>query len=148
MKKKLFKLVNIALSLVSVFSVAGCRNNQGGSTVNNSVNDPSKNVYKYGTHSFVIKETNEKLLDNGATNYKVLLPRSASATELLAANELVSLFYEATGINLHIYNETDNIKASDGKFISIGKTKLREAHNEKFDAKILGADGIMISEYP
>ena len=137
MKKLFKKIIAFMLLASSVCAVAGCKKEQ-----NSDENNKSAPII--GTHEFKVSETNDKLLENGATEYQILLPSSATLNEELAATELTYFFKEATGISLHTLKESASIKAESGKYISIGKTSLLQQHADKVDATILGKDGVRI----
>ena len=62
----------------------------------------------------------EYLVNEGATEYKIVVPEKADGLILIAASELSKFVSEATGVSISVV--TDNkIKSSD-KFISIGET--------------------------
>ena len=61
-----------------------------------------------------------KLVENGATEYAIVLPDNADATLTLAGNELASFFAEATGATLKVVS--DGAYSDYDAIISIGNT--------------------------
>ncbi len=61
------------------------------------------------------------LVENGETQYAIVLPTNADATLTTAKDELVSFFAEATGATLIVAD--DNAYDTYGTYISIGNTK-------------------------
>ena len=66
--------------------------------------------------------TDKYLLKDGATDYKILVSADCSSEIDLAAEQLIDIFYEATGVKLEKIK--DDVYSSDGKYISIGKTDM------------------------
>ena len=62
------------------------------------------------------------LLYNGASEYQIVLAAEAHTYETLAANELQSLFEEATGVQFRIVSDSEVTEGD--KFISIGETQF------------------------
>lgn len=84
--------------------------------------------------------TGYKLVKDGKTEYQILLPEEPSDEETIAASEMSFFFTEATGLTMTITYETDET-ANNGKYISIGETKLYNSSKVKFDYTPLGSSG-------
>lgn len=85
-------------------------------------------------------KTGYKLVENGNTEYQILLPAEPTEQEKIAAEELNFFFSEATGITMQIVYETDE-QAKAGQYISVGETNLYNNSKIKFDYKPLGSSG-------
>ena len=117
------KLVIFLLCMIMMLScLNGCTNKQDANATNNT------------------SETNSFLVKNGETDYQLLLPAEATKEEDLAATEISYFFSVATGINLTIVHETEET-AENGKYISVGETKLYNRSKIKFDYEKLGSSG-------
>ncbi len=68
-----------------------------------------------------VELTPKNLVENGGTEYAIVLPTNADATLTLAKEELVKLFAEATGATLTVAN--DGAYDTYGTYISIGNTQ-------------------------
>lgn len=62
------------------------------------------------------------IVNDGKTEYKILLPQQASNIESYAAMEFQNFFYEATGITIDVLNESG--ETVQGKYIALGDTSL------------------------
>lgn len=134
-------------------------NNNGGNTGGNSDSKnygTPNNLYEFtkteqveGTmHQYNIQETNDKWVSNGNTEYKILISADAKDKTKYAAEEMAYYIEKATGAKLTIEKD-DSIMAFDGnsKYISIGKTKLREQCGKTFTYEELSYDGFKIFTY-
>ncbi len=137
MKKRIIALL---LSVISVCGFAvGCKDTPTGK---------AQEKYKYteGVHDFTAPETNEYLVQNGKSDYKILLPSNADANLIVAESELKLFFAKATGVTLESVVETDVglQHTADAKYISLGKTKMLESAGVQIDEQCLGTQGLRI----
>ena len=63
----------------------------------------------------------QSLIENGVTEYAIVLPSNADATLMTAKDELIALFAEATGATLSVAD--DSAYDTYGTYISIGNTQ-------------------------
>lgn len=110
MKKLTIKILSALLSVITIFSVAGCNPKE----IEDS-NENAKDKITYTEHYLVI---------NGVSPYKIVIPESADAATEFAGEEFKNLFQEATGAILPIVKDSQ-IKEGD-KYISIGQTSQWE----------------------
>ena len=100
------------------------------------------------THIFNVSQTNYKIVENGNSTYKILIPEKANDFETYAADELQYFFQDATGIKLPIERENSSATYNGtAKYLSIGETKLRDECGVSFDYETLGANGYKIDTY-
>ena len=129
------------LALCMLFTACG---GGTGSTVNrtpeNTLNSEMHGDVEGGVHTYDIKPTGKNIIENGSTQYKVLLPEKADETILLASKELVSFVAEGTGVSL----STVTAAEEGGKYISLGKTALAETSGVVADLSTLGHQGFII----
>ncbi len=121
----------IAFLLATVCSVsvlAGCKGCKDEET-----NTPHT-ASVIGVHDYTapIRE-GEYIVQNGSSNYKILLAEDASTYCKNGAKELIQFFAEATGIQLPMVQESgEGFTHSAGqRYISIGNTKLWQSIGEK-----------------
>ena len=149
--KTFFK--KIALLLASCMLVSCCTAcNGGGENENNSdypnaVSPVTQTVLPNveGTvHQYNITETEEYIVKNGASDYRILIPAGTAGDKYVksATNDLRDLFYEATGVSLSVIE--DNADLSGGKFLAIGDTKLASAKSLGATLQTLGRGGFVI----
>ena len=81
-----------------------------------------------GNHVRIISDTEEYIVKDGKTDYKVVLPENCSSVIMTAASELTTFFYEATGITLPVIDDSQvsEVTASS-QYISLGNTSLLRA---------------------
>ena len=151
MKKKIISLILATLS-VCIFATS-CGNRQanvseeenassgGGPSVSNK-----KYVYTAGVHELVATETNNYIMQNGRSDYKIVLPQNGDSNIVFAESELNHFFQEATGIKLGVVTENGSglTHTADGKYISIGKTKMLESSGINIKEKTIGSQGVRI----
>ncbi len=142
MKKRIFSLL-IALVLCFSFLV-GCGEDE---------TESGKRHYD-GTHIYTAPETETYLVQDGRTDYRILIPSDFDTHTKFAASELQTFFQQATGIKLVIEYESGEGKTFDEnlKYLSIGNTKLLESANfngddiadNDYDQSKLTNDGVRI----
>ncbi len=101
------KIISILLVIVCVFSFVACAHSE------NPQNQVSDETF-----------SGKYIMQNGVTDYVVVIPENADTYETLARNELVLLFNEATGVNLPVVTDTGKTFDENTKYISIGNTTL------------------------
>ena len=70
------------------------------------------------------KFTDTLLIDNGQTNYKIVIPKDCSNNIKFAANELITFFKEATDITLEVMTDENLEFSSEAHYLSISGTSL------------------------
>lgn len=106
--KNLTKVISLLLCAVMLFALAACNKNDTPTD-----NKPDKTAYN--------------LVQNGVSEYKIVLSATATANELFAANELANFLNLATGAEIDIV--TDEEYSSSDAIISIGNTRQAQAAN-------------------
>lgn len=97
--------------------------------------------YPQGIHEGSISSTDDMLVINGKTDYKIVLPGNYTDYEKIAANELVLFFREATGIKLPIVYDNEVSYSSASKFLCIGNVSFLT------DAGVVIPDDVNLSGY-
>lgn len=140
-KKNLFrKCIVFFLAGITAISFVGCVN-EGQEQNSPTGKVPTEEVYN-GTHIFDISETSNYLLKNGKTDYKIVVPEHCGTYVLQAKTEFVYLFKEATGVTIPSITDAElTAHTAEGKYISIGRTKLLETSGVEVDYAKLGRDG-------
>lgn len=122
--------VLFAIILGASFCFASCGDKKTSNTNTNLVHG--------GTETL----TNDYILKNGTTDYKIVLPKEPTSMEEYAANELQTLFLEATDVKLQIVN--DSAVTTADKVFSVGRTKLFNATGVEVDKQKLREDGFKL----
>ncbi len=129
------KLFTISIELLSVLLLAsGCQST------------PKEKGFLFeGTHIFTATDSGKYLVENGQTDYVIVLPDGATAKERTAREEFSYFFKAATNIELE-YGEEHNYENLDSlnHYISIGNTTLLENSGITLDEEKLGTDGVRI----
>lgn len=111
--KKLTKGIAFILCAAMISSFTACKKDDSGKN-NDSVAEDSS------------KATSYNLVQGGVSEYKAVVPETATDNELFAANELTNFLSLATGAEIEVV--TDEEYSSSDAIISIGNTKqAREA---------------------
>lgn len=141
--KKIWKNISflLALTLGCSMVLTACKDEDASSSSGTKLENEN-NEWVDGTHGGEEKETGDYIVKDGKTDYKIVLSQSPLAMESYAANELQTIFLEATGIKLPIVSE-QTVTASD-KFFSVGRTSLFKATGEIVDKYELRADGFKL----
>jgi hypothetical protein len=89
-------------------------------------------------------ETQYNLVENGKSDYKIVVADDADAVEIHAAEELKLFIKESTNVSLDIKTETEIANAKEN-LISIGKTELRAKERDiEEDITSLEQGGVII----
>ena len=104
-----------------------------------------KKEFTDGVHNFTATETDKYLVQDGATEYQLVLPRYENELSI-AKEEFLFFFKEATGITMPVINESlAGLKHSEtAKYISIGNTKMLQSAGLEADESVLGPQGARI----
>lgn len=82
------------------------------------------------------------LANEGATEYKIVIPADASGLVRIASSDFKMFFSEATGVSIPVV--TDNEVTGEGSFISMGETTLLQNTSITYSYDELGRDGYKI----
>ena len=149
----------LCLLLASVMIVgASCKNggdsssstpedSSGGSSVVNPVNPVKPNSFgdvKGELHEYKITETNNYIIKDGKTDYKILIPQGMAENDYIsaAASDIKLMFLEATGIELEVVE--DGKQSAGDKFLAIHSTSLCTAESIGATREALGRGGFRI----
>ncbi len=133
MKKLLVFILTLLTLTFAVFPIA-CKNNQSS---NPPSNPPSSQEPE-------VELTDKKLVSNGKSDYKIVIPQNASSQELKASNELVNYFKEATGITLPVISDASLTFETSSKYVSVGNTNLITLAELTVDYDALDVNGVGI----
>ncbi len=157
MKKKLsfIKICSTFLAACFAFTFVACggsskkdstQNNNGGgeSKPVNTISPSTLGDVEGTVHIYNVTETNEYIVKNGVTEYKILVPQGGLDDEFInaAASDLRIFFAEATGIALETVEDSDALPA--GKYLAIGETSVASAATLDVTEKELGKGGFKI----
>lgn len=94
-------------------------------------------------HKIVMAETTDYIVEDGSTDYKILIPESSGYNDVsLAASELQTFLREATHISFEIVE--DDAYSNAGKYISLGNTKAAVEAGVSADYDQVDAEGFII----
>ena len=100
MKKLNFISVLLACVL-GACALTSCGDESGGGTLDYTVGSPYE-----GTHIYNVSATDEDLIKDGKTEYKVVAPATPDDYESAALGELLYFFEKATGIDLEVITDS------------------------------------------
>ena len=95
-------------------------------------------------HIFNYTETDKFILENGVTEYKIVMPEEVTTEIEYARKELVNLFKEATGVTLATVSGFNLSHSASGKYFSLGKTKMYETSGLNVNLSSLKDDAARI----
>lgn len=126
--KKIIKISSLVLALLTVFSVGGCKDKGGSADTSQEVETLEKSGYK--------------LVNDGISEYRILLAENAFENEVIAAQELQGFLYEATGATLPILYGDD--VSENAPIVSIGQTDRADALSLSVEGKELNRSGYLM----
>ncbi len=146
MKNK--KYISVLSLLLSLFMFTGVACDDGdSSSVEKVENTNSEKIsWNEGTHDFTAKDTDNYLVRNGQTEYKLVYPVDSGKSEQMkkARSEFIYFFKEATGINIVEISDKNLIHSPSNKYISLGQTTLFEEVEIELDPTELTMEGTRI----
>ncbi len=120
------RIVSLILSICTLFSISACAMFPLGNNSNSSdYQSDSSDGLNY---------TGYKLVDDGKSEYKIVLPNEPSEAEETASWELEALFAEATSITLETVYESEITYSDTAKLILLGNTQYAEIADVDVDA--------------
>lgn len=135
MKKIIFTVLALVFLVSTV--LAGCSKNE---ETEEGISGPQYTE----NHKISMTERTEKVVDNGSSSYKILIPAGTSSSSEVgfAASELQFFIKEATDVILPIVD--DSAYSSDGQYISIGDTVAKTDAGLSVDYSVVDAQGFAI----
>lgn len=128
------KILAIFFAACFMFTCFACGNKE-------VVDNGGDNTEKGGGYYYHLDATENFIVKNGASDYKIVIPKNNTNDEKTAAEELSMFFREATGITLPTVNEN---KYTGGNAIYLGNTEYKEKHDGSYDQNQLGEGGFRI----
>ncbi len=135
MRKFPKRILACFLSITALFAVA-CKDkpdssdSSGGDDVVIEKPDPITDTYLVET--------------TGKTKYKIVIPENSSKMLTVAADELQTFFYEATGNVLEIIDDSGVMYDENSYCLSIGETSIYEGSAVRVNYEALGEDGLRL----
>lgn len=128
MKKKFIRFLAVVLCVLLAASFAACAD----------TTETEK-----GEDETTLVKTEYNLIENGSSEYQIVVPSVSQSCEQLAASEFAYFVYEATGVQLQTITDNEAI-GRDGRYISLGATALREELAPDFDESGFSYSGFAI----
>ena len=129
--KRAKRILLLALAGIMGGSLVGCKQNTP--DVDNESDDIIQTKPPVTSHMF---------LEQGKSDYRLLLPANPSDAEIMSASELNTFLSQSTGITLPIVYEGESSKPD--KFISIGKTEALRNSSIAIDYTELLTSGYVV----
>ena len=132
------RIMAIMLASLTIFAFA-CKGDDGEEQKNLNLTYPEAYNYTTGIN---YDAQPMRFIEQGNTDYCIIVPERASADVTDSAKELVSYARDVSGASFTIYTETAALATEGLKFISIGNTNL--ASSAGLDASAVQNDGFII----
>ncbi len=113
----------------------GCKENNADNSASNTTTDTE-----------TIATTNSYLAKNGYTAYQIVLPETVSKELEFAAEELQYFFNLITEAKIGVIRESQ-VSETDGKYLSIGETKIAKAAAADYSYESVGLHGYCLKTY-
>lgn len=140
MRRK-FSMKKIMALLLTGCTVAGCF----GACAKTETKDYGGSEKPNGKPSEIVVETDDYLVKNGGTEYKILADSDPSADEVFAESELIDVFKQATGITLSVVTDEAAELSTNCKYLSIGDNELlKQQTGVDVSYETLGEDGFKL----
>lgn len=136
------KAICVVLAVASCFCGASCK--KDASSNGRTIVEPQQKASYEGTHIYTAPETDDYLVQNGKTEYVLIVDSNATGAERTAKDEFKTLFKQATGINIPERNAAGLTHSATAKYISIGENELFRSADIALDKNTLTEDGVRI----
>lgn len=137
------KIVCVLLACIFSFSLIGCSSNdKDGDVPQIEIADFER--FTEGRHQFTYTETSNKIVENGKSDYVVVISKNADNYIKEAAEDMQELFQEATGVELPLRTDESVTYSDSGKYFVLGKNELFKSAGLSTDNLNLGTDGYII----
>ena len=158
MKKTKFRITSLlslilTIVLLSNICLVSCNRNKPGNNDSETSNkvgggleiDNISDFHVEGTvHEYNISDTGSFILQNGVTEYSLVISKSANERVKTAAKDFTNMFVEATGVFLPLLYAEDVAFDNESKYIVIGQNKILDAAGLAPDYEVLGTQGFNI----
>ena len=146
MKKKLLSILATALACMT-FGL-GCKGGGGESSENHGSNN--QNGIEYTKQEAMlpayVAETGLHIVENGKSDYSIVVPTGADTIILFAASEVKNFIRNASGADIPIVEDAGLTFDPEQKYISIGKTTVFEGSGLSF-TKDMGETGYYMKRF-
>ncbi len=136
MKRMKQQLLFVMALLMGVGGVSSCHPGK--------TDTPKESTTQDSHHQINVEETSDLLLEQSATEYKILLPSTLSPDLTLARDELLRFFQEATGVILSTTIDAGKVFDPNDRYISLGENEYFTSAGLQLDHRSLGRDGVRI----
>lgn len=139
---KMKKIFIFALCAITVFGSAfasGCGGNQ-------SDDKEDLAVARIGDEPVSFGDTDEYLVKDGVSSYKIVVGADATKVEKYAAEEIRDFIEKSTAVKLPVVSDGEVKHDNGGKYISVGENKLlAEQSDITIDYEVLGENGVTVN---
>ena len=99
-----------------------------------------------GDEPVAIDDTDEFLVNDGKTEYKIVVGADATITERYAAEELQSFIEQSTAVKIPVVTDETVSHDNNGRYISVGDTSLLKAQTDiAVNYSELGENGVTVN---
>lgn len=134
--KTLKRTAILFLALLMAFGFfAGC----------NAINN-SSSTSDNGNNELAIKETENYIIKDSKSDYKIVIADEPRGYEAYAAEELSTFIVQSTSITLPIVKESEVVVNESSKLIILGETELTEQAQITAEKNTYGARGFVIKQ--
>lgn len=128
--RNFLKIIAVALVGVMSISLVACKSN--GNSENIYMPPSSVTAETSGTHTDNSTPTEDYIIKDKTTEYKVVSPKNASLDVKRAVSEFVDIVNDITGVNFNVINAEEASYSANAKYIAIG-TNLNQTDIELGD---------------
>lgn len=146
------KLLSFILAIMTCFSVVACDTTStpgtggGGTppTPTGTVNDVEVHRFEGGVHKFNIGTTDITFVENGVTEYSIVVPDEADMGQLRCASTLTRFVNEAMGATISTLTESEVTWSEDKKYLVVDCDGLFNSAGLTMPEENLGESGYYI----
>ncbi len=139
--KKIRKILSLILGGLFIFGTLASCGGKGGQT--SDLGSTATSNVQSDTHYANVTKRSDYIVKNGRAYYTLVVPKKAERYETKAANLLVEYYKKATSVTLNVITD-DKATSKEGRYISIGDTKLLQNSGVSIPEEKYGSSGFRI----
>lgn len=148
--RKWKRVISVLFAAAFAGLAVGCKDDKNSSSNSDGAGNNANGQFTFITtprESYTPADTNIPLVENGESDYVIVVPKKVTVDITQAREELQNFFQRSTGILLETVFDTGLTFDESKKYISLGKTTVYEGSGLNLTYEEYGEDGFHIKRF-